>query len=304
MNFPDSDKIKKLAKSLFHNSDRPTPPVKKETDSSKEFELFGLDQSELEEDLHGGPLIRENFSDGETRIFGKYTQEQVHMLMEWSGIFQALHDKGYSQTDVELQYLSDQDQRIFVREKDEVLIHIRLKLSSFHFRLHPGAPRKKLLYIDWLMTRHPHTKKLRRDRLFPGQDMPGLGIFGHISDFITNMALGVGAKGAFNIPEYFHDAVLFHRQFRFYDPVREAFFRALLRDLRKHGIREISHALSENRVISGHGDPVSWTPAEMISALDPELEETLWRGEFFTKVVRELKRNSFKILEKPAGEKT
>ncbi|MCE9597406.1 MAG: hypothetical protein K8S54_05500 [Spirochaetia bacterium] len=260
----------------------------------KRIELSGLDEAELTEELHGGPLVTDN---SVPRIFAKYSEAEIHELLQWSGIFTALKEKGYSKTEIELQYLSDQDQRIFVKEKNEILIHIRLKLSSFRFRLHPGAPQRKLLYIDWLMTRHPRVKSFKKEKLFPGQELPGLGIFTQITDFVTNLALGVGARGAFNIPEYFHDALLFHREFQFYDPVREAHFRALIRDLRRFGAREISRALGENRVKSGEGETLTWSPGEMISILDPELEEMIWTPEYFTRVVRELKRASYSMAQ-------
>lgn len=269
---------------------------KKQAESDKSLQLPDIDQDDINEDLHARPLMHES-NDGEIRIFGKFTASEINELMEWSGIFQEIEEKGYKTHTVELQYLSDLDQRIFVKDGDNVLIHIRLKLSHFRFRLHAGAPQRKLLYIDWLMTQHPKSKHINRNKLFPGQNAPGLGIFAHITDFMTNLAIGLGAKGAFNIPEFFHDALLFHRHFRFYDPAREAFFRGLIRDLRKYGAREISKALQEERIRDNNDQPVQWVPAEMISILDPDLEEMVWSKDFFTKVVRQLKRISFTIQE-------
>ena len=262
---------------------------------SKDFELTDLDPVDLNEDLNNGPLTQ--IQDGKTRIFGKFTEDEIYELMDWSDIFNQLRNKGYKDFTLELQYLSDLDQRIFVKEGDDILIHIRLKLSHFRFRLHPGAPQKKLLHIDWLMTGHPRAKRIRKERLFPGQELPGLGIFQQLADFITNLALGVGAKGAFNIPEYFHDALLFHREFNFYDPARESFFRALIRDLRRYGARRISNALSEGLVLNQNDEPVTWTPGEMISDLDPGLEEMLWTADYHTRVVRGLKRFKFRMAE-------
>lgn len=271
---------------LFSKSDKQKP--------GDTFHLEGLANSDIVDDLHGGPLVRES----ENRIFGRYTRDQIEELMAWSGIFAAIEDKGYARHRVELQYLSDQDQRIFVKQGSEILVHIRLKLSQFRFRLHAGAPQYKLLYIDWLLTRHPRSRRVRADRLFPGQEVPGLGIFPHLADFITNVALGLGAKGAFNVPEYFHDALLFHRRFKFYDPAREACFRGLMRDLHRHGAREISRAFAESRVLDQNGDVFNWQPGEMISALDPMVEEMLWNKDYFARVVRELKRVRYSMGEK------
>ena len=262
-----------------------------------DIELPPLRAEDALGDLRGVHGIGAPAPDGGPLIFNKYTTEKIRELMEWSGIFEVLKAKGYENYHLELDYLSDMDQRIYVKEKETILIHIRLKISDFRLRLHAGAPRCKLLYIDWLLTQHPHAKVIRKDRLFPGQEYPGLGIFAQISDFITNLAIGIGADGAFNIPEYFHDAMLFHRQFNHYDPHREAFLRAIIRDLRKYGARKISEAFSNGKILDHSDSVVQWTPAEMLSILNPALEETLWSRDYYTKVVREIKRMSFRIVE-------
>jgi hypothetical protein len=265
--------------------------------TDKNIELPEITNDELLDDLHVKPLI-EGKVGNKTYIFGKFSEQEIYELMNWSGVFEKIKLKGYDEFNLELQYLSEMDQRIFVKSKGEVLIHIRLKLSYFRFRFSPGAPSRKLLYIDWLMTRDPKRKDQLRKPLFPGQDAPGLGIINEVADFIFNLALGLGVKGAFNIPEYFHDAVLFHRQFRFYDPQREAFFRALLRDLRRYGVREISDALIQNRIIDQDGQIVNWIPGEMITLIDPEFSDFIWNKDYFMKIVRYLKRFNFRLVEK------
>lgn len=302
--FSESDKWRSGKKKAGDDEAAPAR-ADSEPSSDKNFaegiDLIGLDPGEIEDELRGGHLVSPS-ADGEVRIFGKYSRSEIHELLEWSGVYAGLSDKGYVNTTLELNYLSELDQRIFIKEGEEILVHIRLKLSYFRFRLHPGQPRIKLMYIDWLLTRHPRSKHVRPERLFPGQEAPGLGIFNQIADFITNLSLGVGAKGAFNIPEYFHDALLFHRRFNFYDPVREAFFRGIIRDLRKHGAREISNAFTEGRIVDQNGLPLEWRPGEMIAILNENLDEMIWNQDYYTRVVRELKRVRFQLLdERPAG---
>lgn len=288
----------KWGKSKDQRSSKQNKEPRSDKGLTMDFELETLDELDIIGDLRGADGIGAPSIEGKTLIFGRYSHDKIYELMAWSGIFEEIETKGYKNYKLELQYLSDLDQRIFVKENDQILIHIRLKISHFRMRLHPGAPKRKLLYIDWLLTQHPRARKFRKDRLFPGQDLPGLGIFAQITDFITNLAIGVGAEGAFNIPEYFHDAMLFHRQFFFYDPEREAFFRAIIRDLRKHGAREISRAFAEERILDHSGARVHWTPGEMISVLRPELEELLWSRNYYTRVVRELKRMKYRLVSR------
>lgn len=275
---------------------RGRPDASGKRHSDKEIDLQDLDQEGLLEDLHAGHLVSpEATAEPGVRIFGKYTESEIHELMEWSGIFREIRRKGYEDWALELQFLSELDQRILIHAGTETLFQLRLKLSQFRFRLQPGAPTRKLLYIDWLMTRHPRSAHVRPERLFPGQTMPGLGIFPEVADFVFNLATGIGARGAFNVPEYFHDALLFHRQFRFYDPPREAFFRALIRDLRRYGARRISTALAEGSVRDQEGQEVRWVPGEMLHLLDPEFSDLIWSRDYFTKVVRQLKRVRFEL---------
>ncbi|MBE7437247.1 MAG: hypothetical protein HS115_02240 [Spirochaetales bacterium] len=288
---------------MFRFTDKWSDRKKEATEvpaSEKQLDLVGLEPGEIADDLGGGPLFQGQDSAGNTLIFGKFSHKEIHELMQWSGIFKAIESKGYGNFHLELQYLSEYDQRIFVKTGEDILIHIRLKLSNFRFRLHAGIPEKKLLYIDWLLTRNPLVKSFRKDRLFPGQDVPGLGIFSQMADFISNLALGVGARGAFNIPEYFHDALLFHREFSFYDPSRESQFRSLIRDLRRFGAREISRAFAEERIINQDHEIIRWTPGEMISTLEPDLDALLWNRDYFTRIVHEMKRIQFRIV--PPGE--
>ncbi|MFN3604607.1 MAG: hypothetical protein ACK4UJ_07845 [Leptonema sp. (in: bacteria)] len=269
---------------------------KKQTESDKSIFLESITEKDILDDLHAQPLIQGKFDD-RTIIFGKFSEQEILELMNWSNIFKKIEQKGYLDTRLELQFLSEMDQRILVKWKEEVLIHIRLKISNFRFRFSPGVPSYKLLYIDWLMTRDPLRSSKKNKPLFYGQDAPGLGIFNEIADFIFNLALGLGVKGAFNIPEYFHDALLFHRQFRFYDPQREAFFRALIRDLREIGAKKITEALSKNQIYDQDNQPVQWIPGEMISLIDPEFSDFIWNKDYFMKVIRYLKRYTFYIHE-------
>ena len=265
---------------------------------SPDSDKGSMDFTDLEfnDGLRGTGNLTAN-SDGVDRIFGQFSEEDIRDLLESSEVFPGLREKGYDRFELELQILNELDQRIFVRQAGEVLIHLRLKLGYFRFRLHAHEPESKLMYIDWCMTRHPNTRRFRGERLFPGQDMPELGIFAQLTDFMGHLALGVKCRGLVNIPEYFHDALLFVRYCKFYDPQKEIFFRALIRDLRRHGARRISNAFEEGRIRDQDGKTVSWRPGEMISALDGSLKEFLWTDEYHRQVRDGMKTVKFRLVE-------
>ncbi len=271
---------------------------KKRTFGGEEFQLdLGeLTPEDLAEDLHGGHLYGEEDS---SLLFGRFHRERIEELMERAGIFERLHGKGYRNFVMELQRLSEKDQRILILQGEHKLIHMRLKLALFNFRFHPGLSRKRLLYIDWLETCHPLCSVRREESLFPGQKYPGLGIFPQISSFFQYFAQELHVAAIFNMPEYFHDALLFHRKFRFYDPEREALFRALIRDFRHLGARKISRALGEGRVCDAKGEPVPWRSAEMISPLNDDLAKILWNAHYERRVNKSLSRLTLSLLRNP-----
>ncbi len=231
----------------------------------------------------------------EDLLFDRFTSSEINELMRWSGLYKAIEDKGFSDLSTICENRSGREQRITIQSENRTLAQICMKTAHFRFRLHEGSPRRKLLFIEWLLTENHALAKFDVERLFPGQNRPGLGVFSQFSDFITNLALGLQVEGCFNIPEYFHDALLFHRQFHFYIPRKEAFFRGLLRDLRSLGPRRISSALQEGKVLNQDGEAVEWPAGEMIAILDSDREVEIFSADYYTEVVRELKKIRFHL---------
>lgn len=257
---------------------------------SKDFSFIDMEEVDFSDVLDGAGSL--NLGDKNTLFSGRLTPEIASELVIKSGIAEALRAKGYKKFTISLEHNDEKDERIFIRAGNEVLVHIRLKLSHFKFHRHSDLPALKMLFIDWLLTRHPHGK-YKEGKLFPGQDAPGLGIFSQIGDLIRRIASITGALGAFNMPEYFHDALLFHREFHFYDPEKEAFFRCLIRDLRSEGARKISSALAEGRVMNQSKEMVQWHGGEMISFLHEEKERQVFNRIYHTQVIQFMKKMRF-----------
>ncbi len=265
-------------------------------ENPKNLSLVDFDMVDINEDLMARSDIFDDVAGSERdKLFGKLSEDETWALLEEAGLISALMQRKYKKIKLELKYLSNLDQRIFLTSKGRLLVHIRLKMSEFRFKLHKGMGAKRLIFIDWLLTQDFKRKNFDKSRLFPGQELPGLGIFSQISEFFRLLAPEVRAIGAFNMPEYFHDALLFHRRFKFYDPAKEAFFRALIRDLRSHGARAISKALLEQRIRSADDAPVSWHPGEMLSLLTDEFADKIWSSSYRRQVEKEMNRLRFTL---------
>lgn len=234
--------------------------------SEKKFDFQDLEEIDFADELPAAT----HFGNGQKRFLSTYSEPELWQALERAQIISELKNRGYFPLKLELEFLTERDHRFYLLFKGEKILHMRLRLSHFKLHRHPLMPATKMLFIDWLQSRHilhaaPHfPQRLRQRLLFPGQDVPGLGIFNRIDAFLRNLVVETHAYGGFNLPEYFHDALLFHRAFKFYDPAREAFFRVLLRDLHQHGAREISRALSDGRIRDKKHQVMEWHGGEML----------------------------------------
>jgi hypothetical protein len=270
---------------IFTNSD-------KRSDSNEWLDLSDLAMVDLSKELNTS-LTPDDM------VFGKFSKVEILSLMEESGLISMLHSRGYSTFNIEINVLSLLDNRIFVKTLNgEILVHIRLKYSDFRFNEKTEA--FKMVYIDWLLTQNiKFIPGKYSKQLFYGQEYPGLAIFVEITEFIRLLTKKLGAHGVFNIPEYFHDAVLFRNNFKYIDPHKEGQFRALIELSISKRVRELSNAIHQKRLQwdDEAGELFDWFYGEMLTCVDPYLESTIFNDDYFRKVKESKAKCKFRILE-------
>lgn len=258
----------------------------------KRFDFQDLEEIDFSDELPAAT----HFSGREKLFLGTLSREELWQQLEEAHVISAVRERGYWPITLELDFLTERDHRFYLLFRNEKILHMRLRLSYFKLHRHPLMPAVKLLFIDWMQSRHVLRSASHKRALFPGQDAPGLGIFSRIDAFLRNLVVKTHAYGGFNIPEYFHDALLFHRAFKFYDPAREAFFRALLRDLKSYGAREISKALSEGRIRDRHGDIMEWHGSEMLIFTHKPYAESIFDRRYDREVERKMHELKFTLV--------
>lgn len=234
----------------------------------------------------------------EDTLFNRFSTKEVHELLEQSGMFEMLQFRGFQKTKLEIHGISEVDNRIYIKtEENEILVHMRLKFSDFLFKkINESFP---MIYIDWLLSQNVRLGKLgEKKKLFEGQEYPGLNIMNEITSFIRLLSGKIGAAGAFNIPEYFHDAVLFHKNFRYLSPEKEGEFRALLRCFKKENLRSLSGAIHSGKILDNLTSAVySWSYGEMVSATNPYLEKSLFDEQYDSMVARISETREFSRID-------
>ncbi|MCE9500520.1 MAG: hypothetical protein K8R21_08490 [Leptospira sp.] len=241
---------------------------------------MNFDAVDMSKDLHSSLGF-------EKLTFGRFSEDEIMEMLIASGIFKVLESRGYKNYRLEVSPLSELDNRIFIKTKeDEILVHMRLKTSDFTYK--KSGENFRMVYIDWLLTQNIHYGTLPSKRkLFEGQKYPGLSVMNEITDFILQLTGKMGAHGVFNIPEYFHDAVLFQKKFQFVDPEKEGIFRNLLEAFRKFNLRDLSHLIHNNGIINERtGEIYAWQYGEMIAPLDEYMRKLIFNKEYFESVSR------------------
>ena len=172
----------------------------------------------------------------EDTLFNRFSAKEVHELLTESGMFEMLEFRGFKKTKLEIQGISEVDNRIYIKtEENEILVHMRLKFSDFLFKkIKESFP---MIYIDWLLSQNVKLGKLgEKKKLFEGQEYPGLNIMNEITSFIRLVSGKLGAAGAFNIPE----SKISFRSHPFRKNFRSPGIRSILLELRRNGVRNQS----------------------------------------------------------------
>jgi len=131
-----------------------------------------------------------------------------------------------------------------------------------------------LLNARWLSLQDPLGEfSVRRQRL-PGQRFPGTGLGRFAYDTLVAEAVRCGREGIVNVPEHFHNAMMY-KKFQFLNPDYEGWFRKLQRDLARdieeRGLAQVSWAIYLGFLTCDEA-PVVWEAREQVLAISGRLK--------------------------------
>jgi hypothetical protein len=212
----------------------------------------------------------------ENRLFGRFGEDWIRNLLEKSGMTAGLARKGYPDPAIELSCADPDDQRILVfageRRRERLLIETRMQLCSFHPKagIGPFTPDDafRMLIIHWLVLSDPEAEFSFRKPRLPGQERPGLGLLAESLKLLRGIGRELLIDGILDIPDHFHTAKFYARAMRFFDPVAEGTFQAMMRDLSGIPLTLASEAVQLGAMVDARsGEPIAWHPTEQILAV-------------------------------------
>lgn len=237
----------------------------------------------------------------EYRFLNRFKKEDIHKIINKSNLADYLKENNFSD-DIFKIYTDEASihhLEIFnKKESDEnLLIDLRLSLA----RLSPKNLIKKplilessfdMIVIEWLSTRNPKKSCYADNRpQLPGQKSPGLGVLKHMMTMMYLVAKDITSDGFLDVPDHLHLAVMYSKKFRFFDPEKEGFVKAIKRDLEDLSLYQIAMADVTSCIRdlkSGH--IVKYDPGKQIFPISRRME-------------RYFKTKEYKLIEKKSERK-
>ena len=224
-----------------------------------ESDEFELSMEDLDDSLASGP--------SQLCLLGAFTAENLELIFERVGLLRHLARLGFSAFRTEIDEASPGERfRLFGRFADEE--HVLIEAVVEKKRLGPN----EVLYIHWMTLRNPKAAFSDKRPALPGQEVPGLGLMREMGELFARMAKGLKLPAVAFRPAWYHMSYAARTHFQYLDPVHQGRFEAMVRDLHKMPLREVTLAVAQGRV-RVNGQPYEWEPLEMAYWLSKKRQE-------------------------------
>jgi hypothetical protein len=249
--------------------------MKKAGDGSGPFwkEAPLVDEGEIFSELH--------IKKGSSLFLGRYSANEVMAVLNKKGLLKEARKRFLWPLAYELDSSDYPLQRlqIYLREPgpENVIVDIKLKECEFS----PPAPDEglpapgplKVLAFEWLTLQNPLVKRGDPFSPLPGQVRPGLSLSSRVMRLFVYVGRLIHKDGLLAFPAYFHNAVLFSRYFKFWDPRKEAEVLAIRRAFSHVPFRQLAWIVHLNCLKRADGSVYEWQADEQVYPLTRPLRE-------------------------------
>jgi hypothetical protein len=260
--------------------------------ANRNFDL-ALTEEELEKELMN--------DQGSNRLLERFSEKEVANALKDYQVWEQLKEKGYPNPRLVIHSIDPFRQSVKILDDSsspEIDEHTLCELRVFDAHLKGPCPATKeiieidALVIDWLIFQNPRAKFMPERPRLPGQKFPGLGIMKSCMTAILDLAKQTGKEAVINIPEYYHNAVLYKPGFCFFSPFVEGRFQALQEFLKNLNLAEASHAVASGKIWNETKNEVFiWKPHEQMLGISPKITD-YFQSETYKIPVQEAKAQS------------
>lgn len=273
--------------------------------------LFELDAGDMSRSLgkdFGSLNIGGDIGSGSANnlYLRRFSEDELYEIMKKVGLVPHLAKKGFD--DLLITVFTDDSQvnylKVYDREKspDHLLIDLRVSESKFipdarFFEKESDVTTYDMIVIEWLSAQNPYAEDFSDDRpQLPGQTKPGLGVLKYCFDMMYETAREVTKDGFLDVPDHMHGAIMYEKKFRFFNPVHDAILKAILRDLKKYSLVDISWGMITGTVIENYKkEPQVYDPSEQVFAVSKRMQSYFKSSKYKSTYNKYYKRKSYRL---------
>lgn len=240
----------------------------------------------------------------EKRFLRTYTADGLYEIVKRVNLVKHLAGLGFNdlrvEIDVDDSYVHYMKLYNGPTDPDNMLLDLRLSESRF-------VPDKKffeddsyhaydMIVIEWLSAQNPQHRFDNGKPQLPGQKRPGLGILNYCFEMMYIVAKDVIKDGFLDIPDHVHGAIMYSRKFKFFDPAHEGALRAMMRDLSKYPLADISWGIITKTIIEEYkNEPQPYAPSEQVFYVSDRMREYFHSKKYMAVYNKYYKRKRFRF---------
>ncbi len=237
---------------------------------------------------------------GSSLFLGRYSMNEVIAVLGRKGLLREARKRYLWPLKFSLnssEYPLQRFQIFFGEEKPENLI-VDLKIRETSFTSEdplpglPVLPPQKCLVFEWLTLQNPLLEFSVAHSPLPGQTRPGLRMSRAILDLFVYMGRVTRKDCLIAFPAYFHNALLFSRYFRFWNPYKEGEVLAIRRRFRRMSLNQLAWIVHLNCLRKPDGTVYEWISEEQIHPLTDDI-----KAYFDAKAYRDIVKGCLRNLD-------
>lgn len=232
---------------------------------------------------------------GSRFFLGYYSEEGIKLALEKYGVYHKLKKKGFNNVRTIIDTSDPYKHRIAFYEnkikQDNLLMDLILRKQDFILKMPFQCQNNNKSYlglgIDWLCMQNINAQFTDKRPQLPGQQYPGLGMASILVEILVIMCWRLNLAGLINVPEHYHNAILYSRIFYYLDPIIQTKLKAIQRGFEGFTLDKISWGVDWGCVIDANTNrPFDWMVHKQVVPLEKSLK-SVFLGKEYIKYVRD-----------------
>lgn len=246
-----------------------------------------------------------SINDANKLFLGRFTEKDLRNMIEAIGLVRHLEAMGFSalQMDIDRDVNAIHYFKLYWKDKDpdRLLLDLRVSEHTFipqerffeeGFEIEPY----RMILIEWLSAQNPLADFEENRPQLPGQVKPGLGILKYCFQLLYDVSREVFKDGFLDIPNHMHGAMMYSKQFKFFDPVQEAILRAVMRDLKNYSLADISWGVITETIIDlDKKRPAVYDPGEQVHYVSNRMKKYFESRKYVTTFKKYYQRKRYRF---------